>query len=310
MRLLPVMLVFLVTAAAGFANFPGVVTAKSGLVLRDAPAASGRQLSLLPWLAGCTVLDPGGKEETIGGTKARWWRISAGGKTGWAFGAFLAPALLTEQWLTRTSWFWDGGNGLQLNFKSGGAVDIQEAWDGGETLKGNWQLAGGKLTVQVTSGKWSDMGDGFRGFTTLSGTLVALPDSLAGIIALSLGDAAGRAFVFRDAYIPVLAGAVRMHEGRLVVVLGSKAFITTDNAMFRKGPAVTAAAIPTRIKSGDPERPFLPTGTIVTANWRTEQKFTIGGRTGYWYRVTVNVDRELAPNESGWLFGAFLKEQQ
>jgi hypothetical protein len=255
MRLLSVVLVFLIAAAAGFANFPGVVTAKSGLVLRDAPAASGRQLALLPWLAGCTVLDPGGKEETIGGTTARWWRITAGGKTGWAFGAFLAPALLTEPQLTKTSWFWDGGHGLQLEFKAGGVVTIQEAWDGGETLKGSWQLAGGKLTLQVTSGNWSEMRDGFRGFTTLSGTLAPLPDSLDGVIALSLRDAAGKAYSFRDAYIQVPAGAVRTHERRRVVMLASRACTLTDTVLFRSAPAVSAQTIMTFLKEVEPERP-------------------------------------------------------
>ena len=196
-----------------------------------------------------------------------------------------------------------------ISFKSGGAVDIQEAWDGGETLKGSWQLVAGKLVLQVTSGKWSEMRDGFRGFTTLSGTLAALPDNLYGIVALSLRDAAGKTFFFRDAYIPVPAGAVRTHEGRRVVMFASRAFMTTDDAMFRSSPGVTGKPIMTRMVGSAQERPFLPKGTTVTALWRTEQKSTIGGRAGYWFRVTVNVDRELAPNESGWIFGAFLKEQ-
>jgi hypothetical protein len=55
------------------------------------------------------------------------------------------------------------------------------------------------------------------------------------------------------------------------------------------------------------ELPYLPKGTTVSALWRTEQKSVAAGRSDFWYRVQVVVDRELYPVETGWVFGAFLE---
>ena len=105
-----------------------------------------------------------------------------------------------------------------------------------------------------------------------------------------------------------LAGAVRIHEGRRVVMLASRGCTLTDTAMFRSAPAVTSRPVMTCLKEGEPERPSLATGTRVSALWRTEARSTIAGRSGWWYRVQVVTTRELAATATGWIFGAFLKE--
>ena len=68
--------------------------------------------------------------------------------------------------------------------------------------------------------------------------------------------------------------------------------ITTVSAMrVRRAPQVTADEI---------QR--LKLGTVVNASARSPQQETIGGKTDYWYRVTL-------PNgEAGWLFGGLLRD--
>ena len=69
-----------------------------------------------------------------------------------------------------------------------------------------------------------------------------------------------------------------------------QAKITTVSAMrARKSPQITAEEI-TRLKIG----------TVVQAIARSTTQDTIGGKTDYWYRVT------LPDGETGWLFGGLL----
>lgn len=69
-----------------------------------------------------------------------------------------------------------------------------------------------------------------------------------------------------------------------------QAKITTVSAMrVRKAPQTSAEEI-LRLKLG----------TVVTAQARSTNQDTIGGKTDYWYRVT------LPNNETGWLFGGLL----
>lgn len=89
-------LVLLAAAAFGCgdavaARATASVTAQTGLILRDAPAVTGAALATLPHAAQVAVLDAdSGPAATIGGVSGRWTKVTYQGKTGWAFGGFLA----------------------------------------------------------------------------------------------------------------------------------------------------------------------------------------------------------------------------
>src|SRR5205085_5374358 len=79
----------------------------------------------------------------------------------------------------------------------------------------------------------------------------------------------------------------RLDEVRLDV---AQPMITTVSAMrVRTAPQVTADEV---------QR--LKLGTVVQAIARSATQDTIGGKTGYWYRV------DLPNGETGWLFGGLL----
>lgn len=68
-----------------------IVTATSGLYMRDQPARTGKQLDLISASAEVEVLEIG-PEETIDGITAPWKRIKLEKKEGWVFGAYLMDA--------------------------------------------------------------------------------------------------------------------------------------------------------------------------------------------------------------------------
>ncbi|MBU42122.1 MAG: hypothetical protein CMN76_02795 [Spirochaetaceae bacterium] len=68
-----------------------IVTATSGLYMRDQPARTGNQLDLIPASAEVEVLEVG-PVETIDGIQAPWKRIKQNEKEGWVFGAYLMDA--------------------------------------------------------------------------------------------------------------------------------------------------------------------------------------------------------------------------
>ncbi len=65
-----------------------IVTAQSGLKMRSQPNTDGNVVVLLP-VKSIVSIDEKGKEETIGGKKSNWYKITWKGKTGWVFGGFL-----------------------------------------------------------------------------------------------------------------------------------------------------------------------------------------------------------------------------
>src|ERR1044071_8922291 len=88
---------------------------------------------------------------------------------------------------------------------------------------------------------------------------------------------------------PILGTVIMLVLGH-VALLCAQPKITTVSAMrVRSGPQTTAQEI-TRLKLG----------TVVNATTRSPNQDTVGGKTDYWYQVSL-------PNgQSGWLFGGLL----
>ena len=66
--------------------------AKTGLVLREIPDASGKKIALIPEKEEVTLLEEKEPAVTIAGKNGKWSKIKWKNKTGWAFGGFLKSA--------------------------------------------------------------------------------------------------------------------------------------------------------------------------------------------------------------------------
>jgi hypothetical protein len=90
---------------------------------------------------------------------------------------------------------------------------------------------------------------------------------------------------FRTIFGTVIVLAI----GHALTICGQSKITTVSAMRVRSGPQVAAQEI-TRLKLG----------TVVNATARSENQDTAGGKTDYWYQVTL-------PNgQSGWLFGGLL----
>ncbi len=68
-----------------------VVTARSGLNLRDKPHSSGARIATIPEGGIVTVLEKSSATEVVKGKEGIWKKVSWQGKTGYAFSIFLGP---------------------------------------------------------------------------------------------------------------------------------------------------------------------------------------------------------------------------
>lgn len=65
-----------------------VVTAKSGLAMRENPESKAKLVTLLPTNAIVNIVEKG-ESATLKGKKSNWYKVQYGKKEGWAFGAYL-----------------------------------------------------------------------------------------------------------------------------------------------------------------------------------------------------------------------------
>ncbi|MCB1171380.1 MAG: SH3 domain-containing protein [Leptospiraceae bacterium] len=68
-----------------------IVTATSGLLMRDQPALDGKQLDLLPAGSEVEVLEEG-PMQVIDGTTAHWKRVKHNQTEGWVYGGYLVDS--------------------------------------------------------------------------------------------------------------------------------------------------------------------------------------------------------------------------
>ena len=107
---------------------------------------------------------------------------------------------------------------------------------------------------------------------------------------LNITDTMHRSVIFAISLLILLHVSPLLAQEGEVRLDNPQGKITTVSAMrVRRAPQVTADEI---------QR--LKLGTVVNASARSPQQETIGGKTDYWYRVT------LPSGETGWLFGGLL----
>jgi len=66
------------------------VTAESGLRMREGPGLDFAPLGTIPFGAEVEVAGAGGRMQTLGGKRSRWYRVTYRGREGYAFGAYLS----------------------------------------------------------------------------------------------------------------------------------------------------------------------------------------------------------------------------
>ncbi|MCE9500837.1 MAG: SH3 domain-containing protein [Leptospira sp.] len=69
-----------------------IVSAKSGLVLREKPDQLSKRIITLPFKSKVTLLKLSDSEETINSQISKWYNINFNGQIGWVFGAYLIKA--------------------------------------------------------------------------------------------------------------------------------------------------------------------------------------------------------------------------
>jgi hypothetical protein len=67
----------------------GIITARSGLILRQFPRMESDQIEIMPRGSKVIILDTEGPNELLYKIPAKWYRISYNFKEGWAFGGFI-----------------------------------------------------------------------------------------------------------------------------------------------------------------------------------------------------------------------------
>ena len=72
-----------------FAGEPAVVTAASGLSMREKPARTAKLVVKLDHGAKIEIIDRNGPTEQIEGKRSSWFKVNSGGHTGWVFGGFV-----------------------------------------------------------------------------------------------------------------------------------------------------------------------------------------------------------------------------
>ncbi len=72
-----------------FAGEPAVITAASGLSLREKPARNAKLIVKLLQGTKVEIIDKNGPTEQIEGKRSNWFKVISGSRTGWAFGGFI-----------------------------------------------------------------------------------------------------------------------------------------------------------------------------------------------------------------------------
>ena len=135
--MLSVLLLFSLTAVLVAEALPGVlyVSAKSGLVLRDAPRTTGKQLALIP--CGYKLAPQGYPQNptTIGGRaghwiKTSWLDLQGTEHTGWVFNGFLTDKPVAGVHRTSTGRFdvvhaTDSGANLVIKLANGQSLTLR-----------------------------------------------------------------------------------------------------------------------------------------------------------------------------------------
>ena len=90
-RTLASILLILAFALLGACKEKAIVTATSGLLMRDRPALDGKQLDLLPAGSEVEILEEG-PMQVIDGTTAHWKRVKHNQTEGWVYGGYLVDS--------------------------------------------------------------------------------------------------------------------------------------------------------------------------------------------------------------------------
>ncbi len=76
-------------SGCAFAGEPAIITAASGLSMREKPARTAKLIVKLRQGTKVEIIDKNGPAEQIEGKRSNWFKVNSSGQTGWVFGGFL-----------------------------------------------------------------------------------------------------------------------------------------------------------------------------------------------------------------------------
>lgn len=155
---------FLLIISIVYADEKFIVTAESGLILRDKPGKGSTKLITMPYKESVEVIDKNGPKEKIAGINAKWYKIKYKGKTGWAFSAFISKddesatneiscSKIAGQYNTVSESEWDyvlfiqSDCSYKLNYKTHYFDDYDKYQEKSEDESGSIKISGKNITL-------------------------------------------------------------------------------------------------------------------------------------------------------------------
>lgn len=289
------------TEPAEAAGPAAVVTAPSGLVLRERPDAQSKSLGLMRTGTKVQVLWFRREEVTIGGIAGRWVQVSHEGKTGWCFGGYLDASAGLEpafkKRLASSLWGPVHGWGMYTRFRADGTFHGHFQGEGaGEVLGLYTVISPSRIRLKSIPG---ERGDDAR------------PDGFDSECALERDSDS----VFKEWYLDcgsvrhydqnsnVAAGMKRSIGDVPAVTMGARSGVTTARVRVRSAPNTAAKELECGGYGTEPV-PYAESGTKLAVYARTESKEKLQSYNNYWYYV--NVQCFVLPVH-GWVFAEFVK---
>lgn len=78
-------------------NDYGIVTSKTGLILRSSSTTDSEKITTIPYKAKVQIINNDGPKDNIYGISSRWYKVKYKNKTGWVFGGFLKTSGLNNE---------------------------------------------------------------------------------------------------------------------------------------------------------------------------------------------------------------------
>lgn len=278
-----------------------VITAPSGLVLRERPDASSKSLALLPAKTRVQITWFRPDLVTIGGVEGRWVQIAFQGKTGWGFSGYLNAAGGLDpslaQRLTSGVWGPEHGWGMYTRFRTDGTFHGHFQGEGAGEVMGLYSIVSpDRISLKSIPLERGDDArpDGFDNECGFSRDKESVFKEL-------FLDCGGVRHYDQTSIVP--AGRRTTVRGVPVLTMGSSRAKTTTRVRVRSEPNAVSKELECG-GYGEPTVPYADTGTKLTVLARTERREKVQTWNNYWYYADVHC---FVLPVHGWVFGEFVK---
>lgn len=276
-----------------------VVTAPSGLVLREEPDAASKSIGLLPKGTNVTLLTFKTESVTIGGVEGRWVRVQHQVKTGWCFSGYLSAVSSVDpsfrKRLVENLWGPIHGWGMFTRFHADGTFDSNFQGEGTGEAHGLFSVLGpDRISLNTIEAGEQRL----EGLDNVDCTFRRDTDSVFKEWLLDCGS-----HQYYDTTSIVPAGQRRRLSSIPAVTMGAAKAKTTTRVRIRQEPNTASKELECG-GYGTPTVPYADTNTDLSVFARTEKKEKVQNWTNYWYFVDAHC--HILPVH-GWVFGEFVQ---